>query len=357
MKKNAMNSKSRENEDKVLRTPKSRNEIKTVDDILEDLRYMTAGFPFGAVEEAINRSHETVPFLMDFLNEVIADPARASSEFYGHVYALFILAYLREKKALPIVLKLISFPEPDLDNVLGDILTENMPQIIASLYGEDLEPIKNVIEDEKLDVWSRSAALRSLLALVKAEVLERNWVIEYLRQIFSDLDLKEHGIVIDAACNLYPEELYDEIRQAISNDEVDPYSVDMRWVDSVMSMGKKATLEKYLYGDSHYSLVDNVFKSMKWMPVFRHRSLTPVSAERSQKSVTVKNMGNPLFETSAIAGSEELAGAAVSVQQRKNISKTGRNDSCPCGSGKKFKKCCLTTNYVGKKDYTGSFGS
>ncbi|MGB1271568.1 MAG: SEC-C metal-binding domain-containing protein, partial [Endozoicomonas sp.] len=20
--------------------------------------------------------------------------------------------------------------------------------------------------------------------------------------------------------------------------------------------------------------------------------------------------------------------------------KTGRNDSCPCGSGKKFKKCC-----------------
>jgi len=22
--------------------------------------------------------------------------------------------------------------------------------------------------------------------------------------------------------------------------------------------------------------------------------------------------------------------------------KTGRNDLCPCGSGKKFKKCCLT---------------
>jgi uncharacterized protein YecA (UPF0149 family) len=22
--------------------------------------------------------------------------------------------------------------------------------------------------------------------------------------------------------------------------------------------------------------------------------------------------------------------------------KVGRNDSCPCGSGKKFKKCCMT---------------
>jgi uncharacterized protein YecA (UPF0149 family) len=23
--------------------------------------------------------------------------------------------------------------------------------------------------------------------------------------------------------------------------------------------------------------------------------------------------------------------------------KLGRNDLCPCGSGKRFKKCCLTT--------------
>lgn len=27
-------------------------------------------------------------------------------------------------------------------------------------------------------------------------------------------------------------------------------------------------------------------------------------------------------------------------------SKIGRNDICPCGSGKKFKKCCLVTSAV-----------
>ena len=27
-------------------------------------------------------------------------------------------------------------------------------------------------------------------------------------------------------------------------------------------------------------------------------------------------------------------------------SKTGRNDSCPCGSGKKFKKCCISRSGV-----------
>lgn len=32
---------------------------------------------------------------------------------------------------------------------------------------------------------------------------------------------------------------------------------------------------------------------------------------------------------------------------------TGRNDSCPCGSGKKYKKCCLSSEYVqtGEKEY------
>ena len=27
------------------------------------------------------------------------------------------------------------------------------------------------------------------------------------------------------------------------------------------------------------------------------------------------------------------------------MNKTGRNDACPCGSGKKFKKCCLGKPY------------
>jgi len=28
------------------------------------------------------------------------------------------------------------------------------------------------------------------------------------------------------------------------------------------------------------------------------------------------------------------------IEQTKPATKTGRNDPCPCGSGKKFKKCC-----------------
>jgi len=31
-------------------------------------------------------------------------------------------------------------------------------------------------------------------------------------------------------------------------------------------------------------------------------------------------------------------------QMKRNPPKIGRNEVCPCGSGKKFKKCCLVRN-------------
>jgi preprotein translocase subunit SecA len=34
------------------------------------------------------------------------------------------------------------------------------------------------------------------------------------------------------------------------------------------------------------------------------------------------------------------AGAAVKQVRKEAADKVGRNDPCPCGSGKKYKKCC-----------------
>ena len=36
----------------------------------------------------------------------------------------------------------------------------------------------------------------------------------------------------------------------------------------------------------------------------------------------------------------KAAGVVAPAQQRKKEKKVGRNAPCPCGSGKKYKKCC-----------------
>ena len=35
-----------------------------------------------------------------------------------------------------------------------------------------------------------------------------------------------------------------------------------------------------------------------------------------------------------------MAGKKVFYNERGDVMKVGRNDPCPCGSGKKYKKCC-----------------
>jgi uncharacterized protein len=40
---------------------------------------------------------------------------------------------------------------------------------------------------------------------------------------------------------------------------------------------------------------------------------------------------------------ETYVGTTFAPKPRRNASKTGRNDPCPCGSGKKFKRCCCGT--------------
>ena len=61
-----------------------------------------------------------------------------------------------------------------------------------------------------------------------------------------------------------------------------------------------------------------------------------LSAQPRQKVERVQ-VANPL--------TEGFEGAKTSVKKivltpRVNAAKVGRNDPCPCGSGKKYKKCC-----------------
>ena len=37
---------------------------------------------------------------------------------------------------------------------------------------------------------------------------------------------------------------------------------------------------------------------------------------------------------------ETCEGTTFTSEPRRNVSKVGRNDLCPCGSGKKYKRCC-----------------
>jgi preprotein translocase subunit SecA len=120
--------------------------------------------------------------------------------------------------------------------------------------------------------------------------------------------------------------------------------IDSKWIDHLQAMdnlregiglrayGQKDPLLEYqleswqMFEDLKSNIRDDV---VAWM------SRVAVSDERGTRQPT-QPKAKP-FTITATSGSGDYARPKAEKRQAKKV---GRNDPCPCGSGKKYKKCC-----------------
>lgn len=316
-------------ENHTIKIPKNSGEINSIDDIVDDLRYLTIGFPEAAMENALNMQVEMTPILLNFLDEVIHHYESIETYYFGHLHALYLLSKFREKQAFYRVITIMSFPNEWPENILGDTITEDLHKIVASLYNGDLESIHAIIENTGINTWSRNAALKTLLVLVKEKILERSEVILYFKNLFNHPSFSDDYMatthLINVSCDLYPDELQDQIKIAFDRGMVDEYSVDIKWVKSVLSKTKDVALTEFLTNE-HYGLIDDkVIGKMKHWACF---------SETIEKKVE-SELRYPQLDSTHHHDQSQIS------QYLRNSPKIGRNDSCSCNSGKKYKKCCL----------------
>ncbi len=306
--------------------PKQDDEIETIKDIVEDLEYVTHGYPYAAVFEALTCQKEITPALLNMLTHVIENDKMIEENYIGHLHALFLLAQFREKKAFPLILELASLPKEHVDHLLGEVVTESLHQILGSVYDGNLESLKEFIEKSDLDEWSREAGLKTLLVLIKEDILDRDVVINYMKKLFHHPSFvnSEDALaqLISVAGDLYPIELYAEIKAAFEIDKVDISWITLEEVDDILGMEKEVTLKENLYENSHYDLIDDTVSEMMNWPCFA------VSDDEDDEDEYEDD-----FESES--QSSELA-----LPYKRETPKVGRNDFCSCGSGKKYKKCC-----------------
>ena len=61
---------------------------------------------------------------------------------------------------------------------------------------------------------------------------------------------------------------------------------------------------------------------------------------RLKKAEKLVDLARAGMTTEEIEAEEELLKKTEKVEPIKSGGEPGRNDPCPCGSGKKYKKCC-----------------
>jgi hypothetical protein len=292
-------------------------------EILDQFERATAKFPRAAVEAAVARREEITPELLRILQETVDRAAQldAEGDYMAHLYAMFLLAQFRETRAYPLMVRFASLPSDLLDSLCGDFITEDLGQVLASVCGGELAGIQSLIENEATDQWVRGAALSSLVTLVAVGQKSRDEIVGYFARLFRGKLVRKWSHVWDSlvsySSDLYPEELLDDIKRAYEDGLVDPDYIGFDHVKRDLAAGKDRILAR-LADNPQRRLVEDTVAEMGWWACFREdRAKNTAHALPNSKL-------NP----------------AVSSQIRRAPTKTGRNEPCPCGSGKKYKKCC-----------------
>ncbi|WP_268768268.1 DUF1186 domain-containing protein [Mastigocoleus testarum] len=104
-----------------------------VKEILSELENNTGKFPREALERAIESKEAITPFLLDVLSECKdnLEDLFNKSDYFLHIYALFLLAQFREPKAYPLIIDFFSVPGELPLEVTGDVVTEGLGKILA----------------------------------------------------------------------------------------------------------------------------------------------------------------------------------------------------------------------------------
>jgi Protein of unknown function (DUF1186)/SEC-C motif len=196
---------------------------------------------------------------------------------------------------------------------------------LASVCGGKLQGIQSVIENEDADEWARGAALSSLVTLVAAGQKSRDEIVSYFASLFRGKLVRQWSHVWDTlvsySSDLYPTELLDDIERAYEDGLVDPGYIGFDDIKRDLAMGKDQVLAR-LADDPHRRLVEDTVKDMGWWACFRDDRPTQV---KSADPASAK---------------ADLQPEVASPQIKSTKPKMGRNEPCPCGSGKKYKKCC-----------------
>ena len=294
-------------------------------ELLARLDQHQGSFPKDLVEEAIARREEVTLRFLEILEDLDRNPEPwlADDGRMIHIYALYGLALFRETRAYPLLVRIFSRPGEFPFELAGDVVTQDLGRILASVSGGDVSGLIALIENEQGNEWVRSAALDSMVALVATGQRTREEAMAYFLQLFHKLERKpgaQWDGLAHVCADLWPQEAIEELGCAYADGLVDTGSIDWQDIEQALALGQQGAMQRARYRDP---LISGLAKNMGWMQCFHHE---PREYEGEQDS------DENLLESA----SSEYTTAPI----RRTTPKIGRNEPCPCGSGQKFKKCC-----------------
>ena len=317
-------------------------------------------------EEALRTCQRHRELVTPRLIDVLAEAARlgregTAREGNAHFFALFLLAEFQAKEALPVILEIYSLPEHVLDELVGDAITELSGRVLAVLAGDQPDAIEALAASPQISQFVRWGAALALGRLVRDERMSREECVRRLAGLMrAAVAAEDHWgttITVNELGNLNPLEVQDEIKSAFDRGFVDESIVSWKDFHSRLLFPDQPGACPELSHGRPSAIADTVQELSGWYCFSEEyrRAIRAAQAREAGKGLDLLDeddvwQGGDEDDESYDRDEGESGGVSplssestppASITIRNEGPRIGRNDPCPCGSGKKYKKCCL----------------
>jgi hypothetical protein len=278
------------------------------------------GLPRAALAAATENRAELAPVFIAEMERYLAGDAAAAATPELLFFMFHLLGEWGETAAYPVLARFLQSDPDKLNRILDDATTETAHRVMAGVFDGEPRPLYDIILDPQADEFVRARMIDVLAMLVAQGKMERDVVADFLRHCFTAIQPQGTCFVWDgwhsSIAMLGLTELTPLVEDAFRREFICPTICEFDWFEKELA-DSLASPPFALLDTRDYRPFGNCAEEFKSWHGFSE-------AYRQE-------MERP----------QELDYWALPAPAVNPYREVGRNDPCPCGSGKKFKKCCL----------------
>jgi uncharacterized protein len=296
------------------------DESFTIDAVLDAFAAVDGPMPLEALRWAAAHWDAAGPALLRLLEDAAGGAEISERTDAILMFAIYLMGQRRDQRAYGPICA-IGCDGDRMDQVLGDGLTEDFSAILVRIFNGDPTPLRRLIEAEDADEFARNAAMEALTWLTLKGRIDRAETASYLRGLHATLRPRDD-------CHIWFG--WQQAVAALGLDGLTPLVKEAfrcGWINRLV------TTFSYFQKDLRDASRGGDLADMFARTLTDESMLDDLAAHMADWT---RNEAEPEDEDPVLPP-PPVEGEPI----RNPFRHVGRNDPCPCGSGKKFKKCCL----------------
>ncbi len=227
--------------------------------------------------------------------------------------SLFIMGNRRDPLGFEPLLRLLRRPNAEVEWLLGDAITEALPHIVAGVFDGDADALFAAILDLQIDDIIRLSLFGAATFLTWDGRIERDKMTAFLERFYQE----RSAPILDAAWT--------------------------GWVEAIALLGLRALAPVVRLAWDEGLVIDDLIDATEFAEILERAERAPDDPERFEDEHLgyIEDVLEALQRFSEDDEPDDFGSLPIGEPVINPMRHVGRNDPCPCGSGKKAKRCCL----------------